>query len=352
VGLYLIGPDGVGKSSLLSLHRWVALVFAPLILLQAITGGMLVFRDPLARLLNPAAMTAHSHGVPADVGQLAAAAQDSTGRHIDRLFLPREEGGVALARMQGKSVPYVATLDPFTGKLLSRGSIWRFPTEAALDFHYQLLRPPFGALVVILTGLALLTVATAGGLHWWPGRNKVAQALKIRKGLKGNMRLRAWHRTVGALALLLIAFSSFTGLTIAATTLPPLSSQAVVERPLLSAATANAAVATARRVFPGSALRDVRFRSSGGFQVNFLAPERNTQAVHSVEIGPNGRDVIRVVPASQNREPWVILLPLHTGTFLGAVGTLVLAMEALALIFLAVSGPLSWWRKSRKKARG
>ena len=56
-------------------------------------------------------------------------------------------------------------------------------------------------------------------------------------------------------------------------------------------------------------------------------------------------------PASESREPWVVLLPLHAGTFLGALGTLLLALEAAALAFLAVSGPLSWWRKTRRKAK-
>src|SRR5688500_5686976 len=98
------------KASFLTLHRRVALAFAPLILLQAITGSMLLFREPLARLLDPAAMTSRAQGPAAQVVDLAMAAERGTGKRINRLFLPRSEGSVALARMQGESVPYIAAL--------------------------------------------------------------------------------------------------------------------------------------------------------------------------------------------------------------------------------------------------
>jgi uncharacterized iron-regulated membrane protein len=340
------------KASFLSIHRWVALAFAPLILLQAVTGATLLFREPLARLFDPVGMTSHVPGPVAQVAALAAAAESGTGRRIDRLFLPRTEGGVALARMQGAGVPYVATLDPVSTELLSQGPIWRFPTEAALDLHYQFLSPPVGALIVILTGLGLSIAAACGAAFWWPGRGRVVQALKVRKGLKGTMKLRAWHRTAGALAVTLIGFSSITGLVMAVTILPPLSAPAAGTRPPLSVEATNSAVAAAREKFPQAALRDVRFRPDGTFQVNFGAPERNAFAVHTVVTDITGRSVTRVTPASENSEPWVVLLPLHAGTFLGALGTLLLALEAAALVFLAVSGPLSWWRKTRKKQKG
>jgi uncharacterized iron-regulated membrane protein len=340
------------KASFLTLHRRVALAFAPLILLQAITGSMLLFREPLARLLDPAAMTSQGQGTAAQVADLAAAAERGTGKRINRLFLPRSEGGVALARMQGDSVPYIAALDPVTADVTAHGTIWRFPTEAALDLHYQLLSPPVGAFIVVLTGLGLSVIAASGATFWWPGRGRVVQALKVRKGLKGTVRLRAWHRTAGALAVAVIGFSSVTGLAIAVTILPPLSAPTAGIRPPFSIQATRSAVAAAREEFPQAALRDVRFQPDGSFQVNFLAPERNAYAVHTVAVDASGREVLRTTPASENREPWVVLLPLHAGTFLGALGTLLLGLEAVALAFLAVSGPLSWWRKTRKKGKG
>jgi uncharacterized iron-regulated membrane protein len=340
------------KASFLSLHRWVALTFAPLILLQAVTGMVLLFREPLARLIDPISMTTEAHRPPARIGEIAAAAESAAHRRIDRLFLPRTEGSAALARMESENVPYIVTIDPASGRVLSHGSIWRYPTEAALDLHYQLLRPPLGAFVVVATGTALTLIAMSGALFWWPGRGRIVQALKVRKGLKGMMRLRAWHRSVGAVALVLIGFSALTGLVIAVTILPPLSAPLPGERPPLSIETANFAVEAARREFPGAEVSDVRFRADGSFQVNLAAPERNAHAVHRVALDTTGRTVTQALPASENAEPWVVFLPLHSGTFLGPLGQLVLALEAAVLVFLGISGPLSWWRKSRKKTRG
>lgn len=339
------------KATLLSLHRWIALAFAPLILLQALTGGMLLFREPLARLLDPVSISSQVQGAAAQAADLAAAAETGTGRPIDRLFMPRSEDGVALARMQGEGLPYIATLDPVTAEVLSQGPIWHFPTEAALDLHYQLLSPPLGAFVVVLTALGLSAAAACGAAFWWPGRGRIVQALKVRKGLKGINRLRAWHRTAGAAALALIGFSSLTGLAIAVTILPPLTQPTAGIRPPLSVEAARSAVAAACREFPKAALRDVRFRPDGSFQVNFHAPERNAFAVHTVTLDASGRSVIKATAAGENREPWVLLLPLHAGTFLGALGKLLLALEAAALVFLALSGPLSWWRRTRSKRR-
>jgi uncharacterized iron-regulated membrane protein len=339
------------KASFLSLHRWVALAFAPLILLQAITGGILLFREPLGWPFDPAVTASQSQGATAQVANLAAAAERGTGRRIERLYLPRSEGGAALARMQGEGVPYIATLDPVTAEILAQGTIWRFPTEAALDLHYQLLSPPVGAFVVILTGLGLFVIAASGATFWWPGRGRIVQALKVRKGLKGMIRLRAWHRTAGALAVAVIGFSSVTGLAIAVTILPPLSTPPAGIRPPLSFEATGSAVAVAREEFPQAALRDVRFRPDGSFLLNFQVPGRNVYALHLVAVDPSGRTVVEATPVSERTELWVTLLPLHAGTFLGALGTLLLALEAVALLFLAVSGPLSWWRKTRKKSR-
>ena len=339
------------KATFLSLHRWGALAFAPLILLQAVTGSVLLFREPLARLLYPAGATSQSHAPKAQVADLAAAAERGTGRRIDRLYLPRSEGGAALARMQGEGVPYIATLDPVTAEILAHGAIWRFPTETALDLHYQLLSPPVGAFVVILTGLGLSVIAASGATFWWPGRGRIVQALKVRKGLKGMMRLRAWHRTAWALALAMIGFSSVTGLAIAVTILPPLSGPVAGTRPPLTIEAVSSAFATAREEFPQAALRDVRFRPDGSFLFNFQAPGRSVYALHLVAVDASGRTVVEATPVGERTEPWVVLLPLHAGTFLGALGTLLLTLEAAALMFLAVSGPLSWWRKTRKRGR-
>lgn len=337
------------KASYLTLHRWVALIFAPLVLIQAITGGMLLFREPLARLLDPSAMTSQTQGAAAGIGDMAAAAEGATGRRIDRLSLPQGEGGVALARMESDGLPHVATVHPVTARVLSTGSIWRYPTEAALDLHYQLLRPPLGAFAIVLVGAGLTLAAASGVMFWWPGRGRVVQALKVRKGLKGMMRLRAWHRSAGAVAFILIAFSALTGTIMAVTILPPLSASAVGERPALSIDAANSAAAIALEEFPGAALRDVRFRPDGSFQVNLAAPERNAHAVHRVMLDATGRTVAKAIPASENTEPWVVILPLHTGKFIGLLGQVVLLLEVAALIFVAVSGPLTWWRKSRKR---
>jgi uncharacterized iron-regulated membrane protein len=45
------------------------------------------------------------------------------------------------------------------------------------------------------------------------------------------------------------------------------------------------------------------------------------------------------------------ILPFHTGDSFGLAGRLILLLEAVALVFLATTGPLMWWRNRRPKRR-
>ncbi|MDB5448629.1 MAG: hypothetical protein JWQ97_3946, partial [Phenylobacterium sp.] len=46
----------ISKRVLLSAHRWVGLLACAFVLLQALTGSLLVFRGGLAELLDPGGM--------------------------------------------------------------------------------------------------------------------------------------------------------------------------------------------------------------------------------------------------------------------------------------------------------
>ena len=163
----------MGKPRILAgLHRWIALAFAPLLLIQASTGAVLLFRDELTGLAMPARSDASAD--PASLSALAEAAERAQpGYRTTRLFFPAAQGSAALAQLEGADgTVHYAALDPSDATVISAGAVWRFPLEAALQVHYRLTagwRGRRAALIAIvgfcLVIFSLVAVRMTGSFH-------------------------------------------------------------------------------------------------------------------------------------------------------------------------------------------
>jgi uncharacterized iron-regulated membrane protein len=181
----------IRRASLLVFHRRLALILAPLLFLQALTGTLILFRAELMRVSHPELSERSSGTAVAPVSAMvAAAAQSEPGYRAVRLFFPATPRDATFVQMTGPdgATRYVA-LDPANARLLAAGSIWRFPAEAALQLHYRLLDGRFGMAVVLLNAVALTIMSTTGMLYWWPGRQRLAKALAIRSAAQRRARL-------------------------------------------------------------------------------------------------------------------------------------------------------------------
>ncbi|MEJ2456770.1 MAG: PepSY-associated TM helix domain-containing protein [Novosphingobium sp.] len=347
------------RKTYLSIHRWLALAFAPLLMLQALTGAALLFHEPLAQLADPAGMTRAS---PVGLGQVRMsklreqAAAALPGCRVTRLFLPDAPTGTAFAHLScGEGAPRYASLDPGSARVLAAGTIWRFPAEAALQLHYRLMNSELGLAVVLANGVALCVLAATGLLFWWPGRGRVRRSLAIRSGAPAHLRLRQWHRSTGVVVSALLLFSATSGVLLAA---PDLAAQASTGTSTGASAVSmpgpeqiDLAVASAQARFPAARIRDIRFPAADRLDINFFAPQRNPRAVHVVSVSLRDAKILRAVPAAENPALWMTILPLHTGDSFGLGGRLLLLAGALSLVFLAGSGPLMWWRARRNRSK-
>lgn len=333
----------------LAWHRRMALLFAPLLILQALTGAALLFRAPLDRLIGGAPVAGAVQ--PAERLFSAAAA---TGKRVERLWMPAGEGDLARVQLADASgVRSLAAIDPVSGHIRREGGLAAFPTEAALQLHYRLMAGTTGLAIVMLTGLVLMAMAATGLAYWWPQQGRWAKALAINPRLPRRIRLRHWHRSFGVVLALLIAASAATGALMAATDLagaiaPQAAPAPMAARGLPAEAEVRRAVELAQAAFPQGKLRDLRLSPGGVMDVNLLAPERNAQAVHIVKVDLAEGRIVRTIAAQDNPALWMKVLPYHSGGEFGLIGRLVLLAEALVLIGLGVSGPWMWWQQRKR----
>lgn len=336
----------------LRLHRGIALVLAPLIALQALTGTMLVFREPLGRLGSPAATVGTGPAGITAVSALMAAAEKSAGPgyRVSRIFLPSTPGDQAFVHLTGAdgSTMRYAAVDPGTGRVLSTGSIWRFPLEVALQLHYRLMDGRIGMAIILLNAFALILMAATGMFYWWPGKRRIAKALAIRSEAPARARLRQWHRSIGVILTPLVLFSATTGALLITPDLLASAAPAAVALPPPSAVQVDRAFAGAMTAVPNAQARDIRFPAADRIDVNFHAPRLNSQAVDVASVRLSDGTLIKRLPAEDNPALWIKVLPLHSGTELGLAGRILLAIEGLAVMVLAATGPLMWWQARRR----
>lgn len=343
-------PVLLNKPVLLKLHRYVGLAMALFLLVQAVTGAMLVYRADVARWIDPAGMVRQTAADDASLQAVVGNSQAALpGFSVTRLYFPdRADGVYFLELASADGAQLYATVDPGNGRLLRKGGLIAFPVQAALRLHYQFNLGPVGAFVIFLNGCALLFLSVMGLLYWWPRGGAIRRSLMIRRGLSPWVLLRQLHRIAGVLAAMFLIVISVTGLVMAWQD----GQAAFAPRTTASAAPLGQleqAISLASLSVPGAALRDARL-SAHSARINFFAPAHGPRAVHQVVVDLRAMKVSSVLQAKDNPALWMVLLPIHSGDFGGLPGRILFTLVALILAGLAVSGPLLWWQ--RRPAKG
>jgi uncharacterized iron-regulated membrane protein len=334
------------------LHKYCGLAAAFFILLQALTGMMLAYRAELAQLIDPAGMVRRSDASNAPLSAVMGSIQSNFPRfEVQRLFYPRNAAGTYFTHLvNAEGQIRYASIDPGDGRVLRSGGIWSFPLEAALFLHFRLMTGRGGLIIVLLTGLSVLTLTLSGLAYWWPKRGRVRKSLEINSRLPARVVLRQFHRSLGVLISALLLVSATTGIFVGSVFLlasGPLYAVAPSHAPPLANPPYDAMLALARTQFPGHAVRDIRMPAPTAFNISFLAPERNPSAVHSVRINLETRTIIGKVAAQDDSSLWVLILPIHNGALFGTIGRTLVLLLGLALATMAVTGPLMWLQRSR-----
>ncbi len=348
------------RQSLLSVHRWVALLLAMPAVVVALSGATLVFRPELEGDLRVPSWPAGSWE------RLAQAARRADPAPALVEIAPRgERADVLLGGKWGRTLD----VDPRDGRVVAdeRERARAFPFLFRL--HTRFLAGEWAEWVAALAGLVLL-VSTASGiaLAWPVNRKAWKYLLRVRPNDGWRPLATDLHRVGGVAAMPLLALNALTGLVlvfstpagdfvnalvpkgpapspVAANALPPCAPCTLDE--IVARAEAQVPGARAVRVAmagPGEPVR-VRLRRSG---------ENATQGMNRVQVDATSGAVRSAVPlerASPGAAMFEWLYPLHTGRWIGIAWCAALATAGLVPLAAWASGLLLWAARRRQAGR-
>ena len=200
------------------IHKWIGIILAIILIPLSFTGSMLVWDEPLDRLLQP------THYAETGPATLPVSVYVESARHAlpagsTIVSVRVGEGPVMVTAappqpsvMRGPPLRLAAWIDPATGKLIDSGLSTAPLLRWAHIFHGSLQIPGFGRAVVGWLGALMLISSLTGIWLWWPLSGSVTRGFRWKRqpGLDANL-----HHLIGFWISLPLAILSLTGVIIA-----------------------------------------------------------------------------------------------------------------------------------------
>jgi uncharacterized iron-regulated membrane protein len=353
-----------------AIHRWTSLLCTLFMLLLCLTGLPLIFHDEIDDLIGdglsvpevPAGTTT------ASLDRVVAAAQQRYPHEFVQFFvwdLDRPEL-IKLTMAPVVNAPreqlHRLVIDARTAEVLAEPSLVRTFTSFVLELHAEMFLGVGGGLFLGAMGLLLVAAIVSGIVLYAPFMRRLAFGT-VRSDRSPRIKWLDLHNLLGIVTL---AWLLVVGTTGAINTLakPMFDLWRAQEIPRLLApyrdttipvrlASADAAVATARRVLPDMRVTSVIFPMSRfGSPRHYLIWTRGKTAVASRLFTPVLVDAETGEFVSARDLPWYIRAlevsrPLHFGDYGGLPLKIIWAVLDIITIVVLGSGLYLWFARSR-----
>lgn len=333
-----------------SVHKWIGLLLAVLVIPISITGSTLVWHDWLDAQLNPQryAVSGPATFPPARYVEAAQAVLGPDERVASLRYPEGGEGPVVVGAAQAKpgrsAGPPQRTnvyLDGATARVLDKAGSNEGAVRVLHRLHGSLMVPGMGRQIVGWVGIAMLVSSLTGLWLWWPLSGSVTRGFrwKRRPQLDANL-----HHQFGFWVCVPLAMLSLTGAWIS---FPAFFGPLVGEK-------------AAARPAPGSALaeplrqvNDIALMA-GAPPVSITWPT-DKSPVWKVALEQGEAEIADASGAVTTRppKPETIARTMrrwHDGTGMGTVWQVVIFLGGIIPAALAVTGVTMWvgsrkWRK-------
>lgn len=368
------------KKILQKIHLYLALVFFLPLVIQGLSGSILVFRSEISDFIL-------RQNYEFAVGQNKSA--DEILLAVKNLNILNEENVIAAIRLPIKEKQAVITrVNNKNDKKLSQ-EIYLDPVSLAVikiknpssDFfnfvkklHTNLLIDGQESRIVVgIFGFVLLFMAITGIIIWWPKANNYINALKLNFKLKGVAFHRSLHKVFGFYIFLVMLVISFSGIYLSY----PEATAAVINKVFLNSKPAKKIEENKKdfkeinneksnEINIKKALKIIEENISETKLFAIFFPLKNDQPFRFTfrkENAERGEPLITVFydasqekiiniknPENYNTAEKIIawMHPLHEGAGLGIIWKILVFITGLSLLLFTITGITMWFKKSKK----
>lgn len=353
---------------LLKVHRWLGLSVGLLLILNALTGSIMLAARPLDRAIN-----AYLFVVPVPPGDQRLPLENlrlSLVREFGAkagftIRPPREPSEALLIHVRSDAWAGQAHYDPYTGKRLGAREEHEGFANALFEFHSALLSGDMGKQVLAFNALTMLAMLLTGVLVWWPARWRAGFSVTFNRGLFRS--LLDLHRVGGVVFGLWVVVCVASGTWMAWRPISQWVTQiagqtqvvAPAVKPVSSGArvTVDEMVASANAAMPGGVVGYVGLPAKPTAPIRIrkkLEDDLHPNGLSSVWLHPRTGEVLRVdrwtdLDIGSRSYAWIY--PLHAGLLAGALGVIATAAGGLLLFGFGLSGTWLWWLKRKMRVQ-
>lgn len=365
------------RKLILILHRWVGLVAALALLAVGFSAALLVFERPIGRLLNHRLVEVTPGGARLPLNEITQRLEQAYPQyHVAQWTLPqRPDDAVAAVLEMNRAKPASTsdgddndaggmelTVNPYTGEILGDLEKANGLMGYVHRFHTHILAGTVGSAIVGWSAVSLLLLNLTGIILWW--RRKIA---RFRWNLTGAAFHFNLHQAVGIYAWAFLMALSLTGIALhwegpvarladrvtgsrpPAKMLPPdLATQGAT--PL----DADLLVSIAEKSAPGAQVTVILLAETSKDPVRIIMkyPEDHTPAGRTQVFLDAYSGKVRMLIDSRSAPLGFKLMRLwnrqyHTGDIFGWPTQLLALVFSLALVVMAITGPMIWYKRKR-----
>jgi uncharacterized iron-regulated membrane protein len=355
------------RKLLLWLHLVAGLVAAIFLTILGVTGAAMVYEGPIDHALNRKLHHVTPQGRPLGLNELVAQVEKALApARVTGLFFSSRDDIATKAMLRGPDgTTQAVTANPYTGEIIGSLATANTLMPKVHQFHINLLLGKPGKIITSWGAILLIVLALTGIILWWP--RKIWKISEWKPGRRANFDL---HNALGFWSSIFMLIFGVTGvvihfdneaaewigrLTHTPATLPipkPKSS------PNAQPASADQLYQAAMHAAPGARVIGILGIGSSREAVRVMMhfPEDYTPGGRTgVYLDPATAEVL-MAQTSRDAPPGYRLAKfwnrqLHTGDALGWPSRIVACLASLSLPLLALTGPLIWWGKLKRRRR-
>ena len=352
------------RPALLTVHRWLGLTVGLLLILNALTGSLMLAARPLDRALH-----AHLFVVAVPPGAQAlpletlrqSLIKDFGNNSSFTIRPPRTADESLLVYVRGDSWAGQAHYNPYSGKQLGVREEHEGFANTLFEFHSALLSGDIGKQILTFNVLTMLAMLVTGLLVWWPKRWRGAFSVTLDRGTFRS--LLDLHRLGGVVFGLWVLVCVASGTWMAWRPISQWVTQVAGQQPVVAPtfksvgtgppATVDQMVATANAALPGGIVGYVVLPAKPSAPVRIrkkLDDDPHPNGLSSVWLHPRTGELLRAVrwtdlDIGAKSTAWIY--PLHAGMLGGVLGVIFTAAGGFLLFGFGLTGTWLWWLKRR-----